>query len=114
MTGGSIGQPESMHRLWEMLTGKRPKPLAERHFFAFNALLEAGRMPSARAFRYRSGRVQPREEVIQNMILYFDMLLSLDERQKMMIREYVSTQLPDDARKENADRSIYLIYWQPE
>lgn len=112
-TGGSLGQPAFMHQLWEMLTGERPRPQAERHFFAFNALLETGRVPSVRAFMYRSGRVQPREEVVRNMILYFDMLLSLDERQKRMIREYVSAHLPEDSGEEEADRSMYLVYWQP-
>jgi SAM-dependent methyltransferase len=113
VTGGSTGQPEYMRELWELLTGERPMPEKEDKFYAFNTLYEAVRMPSAHAFRYRSPRVKPREEIVRNALLYFEMLMPLDEEQKKIIREYLSSHLPEDAEG-GAERSMYLVYWQPE
>jgi ubiquinone/menaquinone biosynthesis C-methylase UbiE len=113
ITSGSVGQPGYMYELWKMLTGECSHLSKNDDFYAFNILYEAGRMPNVRSFHHHSQKILSQEEIVSNALLYFEMLMPLDEKQKRMIRGYVSSHLPEDT-EEGADRSLHLVYWQPE
>jgi hypothetical protein len=95
------------------LTGEKCPEIDANEFFSFNTLYDAGRCPSARYFSYEAPRAY-KNHAVDNAILYFDMLLGPDEERKRTIIDYFNTRPEDDDSEEYLDRSLYVVYWEPD